>query len=211
MAPMNCCMPLQYVDFPAPGGPTTSCANGIVALLCANPDAGEWTKMFKDEIKMQANDAGTNAVSKWGQNDFGCLLSSANEDQPQKENSSLPASLRSVRHLLRDTLCQQSVCHLVSGLAAVYRSRLTPSGQYPIPQPPADAVSALRFSPHPDSTKFAVASWDANVYLYEIGPDKQCTQVGKYEHRAPVLDVCFGIDDHTLYSACLDWDVRRQV
>jgi len=83
------------------------------------------------------------------------------------------------------------------------------TGQFQVSQPPADAISALKFSPHPDSLRFAVASWDKHVYLYEIGPGKECRQMAKFEHRAPVLDVCFGKDDHELYSACLDWDVRR--
>ena len=32
IAPRNCCIPLQYVDLPAPGGPIISCANGIGAV-----------------------------------------------------------------------------------------------------------------------------------------------------------------------------------
>ncbi len=31
----------------------------------------------------------------------------------------------------------------------------------------------------------------------------------KFEHRAPVLDACFGEDDNEAYTAGLDWDVRR--
>ncbi|KAJ9626162.1 uncharacterized protein PV06_05121 [Exophiala oligosperma] len=83
------------------------------------------------------------------------------------------------------------------------------SNQSPVPDPPADAISALRFSPHPDSFRFAVASWDKNVYIYELTDGKSCTQTAKFEHRAPVLDVCFGKDDNEIYTACLDWDVRR--
>jgi cell cycle arrest protein BUB3 len=30
-----------------------------------------------------------------------------------------------------------------------------------------------------------------------------------FEHRAPVLDVCFGASDEEFYSAGLDWDVRH--
>ena len=76
-------------------------------------------------------------------------------------------------------------------------------------EPPTDAISALRFSPYPGSHKFVVASWDKFVYLYEINDNKQCTLLKKFEHRAPVLDVCFGKDDNEIYTACLDWDVRR--
>lgn len=74
---------------------------------------------------------------------------------------------------------------------------------------PTDAVSALSFSPHSDSLRFAVASWDKFAYIYEIAEGKVCNQVAKFEHRAPVLDVCFGKDDNEIYTACLDWDVRR--
>lgn len=78
---------------------------------------------------------------------------------------------------------------------------------------PTDAISAVKFSPHPNSTKFAAASWDKHVYLYEYVADasgsSKCRQLAKFEHRAPVLDVCFGESDDTLYSAGLDWDVRK--
>lgn len=75
--------------------------------------------------------------------------------------------------------------------------------------PPSDAISALAFSPHAESLRFAVASWDKSVYVYEIQEDKTINQVTKIEHQAPVLDVCFGKNDNELYTACLDWDVRK--
>lgn len=40
MADMNWCMPLQYVLFPAPGLPSTSCANGM--LFKDSLKAGWW-------------------------------------------------------------------------------------------------------------------------------------------------------------------------
>lgn len=40
IADMNWCIPLQYVLFPAPGLPSTSCANGILVLGLF--DAGWW-------------------------------------------------------------------------------------------------------------------------------------------------------------------------
>lgn len=83
------------------------------------------------------------------------------------------------------------------------------AGQFAVSEVPADAIAALRFSPHENSLRFAVASWDKNVYLYELADGKVCTQLAKFEHRAPVLDVCFGKDDNEIYTACLDWDVRR--
>lgn len=86
---------------------------------------------------------------------------------------------------------------------------LTILDQYEVQDLPTDAISALRFSPHPGSHKFVVASWDKHAYLYEVSDNKQCTLLNKFEHRAPVLDVCFGKDDQEIYTACLDWDVRR--
>ncbi|EXJ76760.1 cell cycle arrest protein BUB3 [Cladophialophora psammophila CBS 110553] len=83
------------------------------------------------------------------------------------------------------------------------------SGQLSLSNLPADAISALRFSPHPNSLRFVVASWDKHAYIYEVTDGKTCTQIAKFEHRAPVLDVCFGKDDNEIYTACLDWDVRR--
>ncbi|ETN41879.1 uncharacterized protein HMPREF1541_03818 [Cyphellophora europaea CBS 101466] len=83
------------------------------------------------------------------------------------------------------------------------------SNQYPIADPPTDAISAIRFSPQPDSVKFVSSSWDKHVYLYELTDGKFCTKLKKFEHRAPVLDVCFGQDDNTIFTACLDQSVRR--
>ena len=76
-------------------------------------------------------------------------------------------------------------------------------------------MSAVKFSQTPGSTKFAVSSWDKNVYLYDLaaegGPpgENACKKLQSFEHRAPVLDVCFGEDESQLYSAGLDWDVRK--
>jgi cell cycle arrest protein BUB3 len=33
--------------------------------------------------------------------------------------------------------------------------------------------------------------------------------IEKYEHRAPVLDVCFGTDDNEAFTAGMDWQVKR--
>ena len=59
------------------------------------------------------------------------------------------------------------------------------------------------------SISFVVASWDKFAYLYEINDNKQCPLPRKFEHRPPLLDVCFGKDGNEIYTACLDWDVRR--
>jgi cell cycle arrest protein BUB3 len=55
-----------------------------------------------------------------------------------------------------------------------------------------------------------VSSWDKHVYLYEThGEEAGGNLIKKYEHRAPVLDVCFGSDDNEAFSAGMDWQVKR--
>ncbi|KAL2870656.1 WD40 repeat domain-containing protein [Aspergillus lucknowensis] len=87
------------------------------------------------------------------------------------------------------------------------------SNQFTISSPPTDAISALKFSPASDSTRFVVSSWDKNVYVYDLRDENGNTGEGKllqkFEHRAPVLDVCFGATEDEIYTAGLDWDVKR--
>lgn len=58
-----------------------------------------------------------------------------------------------------------------------------------------------------------MCSWDRHVYLYDLGHtgEASCQLMSKIEHRAPVLDVCFGKNDDELFTAGLDWDVSRYV
>lgn len=56
-----------------------------------------------------------------------------------------------------------------------------------------------------------VASWDKNVYLYDAQDGEAARIIKTFEHRAPVLDVCFGKDDQEAFTVGLDWDVRRFV
>ncbi|KAL2003992.1 hypothetical protein VTN02DRAFT_1055 [Thermoascus thermophilus] len=87
------------------------------------------------------------------------------------------------------------------------------SNQFTVASPPTDAISALKFSPEPDSTRFVVSSWDKNVYLYDLRDENGNVGEGKllqkFEHRAPVLDVCFGENENEIFTAGLDWDVRK--
>lgn len=48
------------------------------------------------------------------------------------------------------------------------------------------------------------------MYYYDItnGPEAS-SLVNTYEHRAPVLDVCFGADDNEAFTAGMDWTVNR--
>ncbi|TVY43436.1 Mitotic checkpoint protein [Lachnellula occidentalis] len=88
---------------------------------------------------------------------------------------------------------------------------MAPTIQYEISEPPTDAVSALKFAPDAP-TRFLVSSWDKHVYLYELagsGEEEGGKLIEKYEHRAPVLDVCFGADDNEAFTAGMDWQVKR--
>ena len=83
-----------------------------------------------------------------------------------------------------------------------------PIAQYELKDPPTDVVAAVQFATA--SYKLLVASWDKFLYLYDT------TQAGgkllsKHEHRAPILDTCFGESDDVAYTAGLDWDVKRYV
>ncbi|CAI7570114.1 unnamed protein product [Penicillium bialowiezense] len=87
------------------------------------------------------------------------------------------------------------------------------SQQFAVASPPTDAISALKFSPDPNSTRIVASSWDKNVYLYDLRDENGTVGEGKllqkFEHRAPVLDVCFGETENEVYTAGLDWDVRK--
>lgn len=78
--------------------------------------------------------------------------------------------------------------------------------QFELSDPPSDAISSIKFAPA--SLRLLVASWDKNVYLYDTS-----LSGGKllqtFQHRAPVLDVCFGESDEDAYTTGLDWDVRH--
>ncbi|QKX58128.1 uncharacterized protein TRUGW13939_05249 [Talaromyces rugulosus] len=87
------------------------------------------------------------------------------------------------------------------------------SNQIIVATPPTDAISAIKFSSDPDSTRLVVSSWDKNVYLYDLRDENGVVGPGKllqkFEHRAPVLDVCFGANEDEIITAGLDWDVRK--
>ncbi|KKZ64392.1 cell cycle arrest protein BUB3 [[Emmonsia] crescens] len=87
------------------------------------------------------------------------------------------------------------------------------TAQFTLTSPPTDAISAVKFSPDPGSTRLIVSSWDKNVYLYDLRDENGAVGEGKliqkFEHRAPVLDVCFGENENEIYTGGLDWDVRK--
>lgn len=83
--------------------------------------------------------------------------------------------------------------------------------QFEVAQPPSDAISAIAFAPE-SPNRFVVSSWDKNVYLYEISGDddeRNAQLVQQFEHRAPVIDVCFGADDNETFTAGVDRRVTR--
>jgi cell cycle arrest protein BUB3 len=60
-------------------------------------------------------------------------------------------------------------------------------------------------------TRLLVSSWDKNVYLYDTthSEEQYGSLIRTVEHRAPVLDVCFGANDDEAFSAGMDWQVLR--
>ena len=83
--------------------------------------------------------------------------------------------------------------------------------QFEVAQPPSDAVSSIVFAPA-SPNRFLVSSWDKHIYLYELetdGDENTANLVQTYEHRAPVLDVCFGADDNEAFTAGIDCQVTR--
>lgn len=82
------------------------------------------------------------------------------------------------------------------------------SSQFELAQNPTEPISKVTFSPR-TPTRLLVSSWDRHVYLYDTHGEPGGKLLQKFEHRAPVLDVCFGRDDNEAFSAGLDWEVRR--
>lgn len=54
-----------------------------------------------------------------------------------------------------------------------------------------------------------MSSWDRNVSLYDTLAEPGGKLIQRFEHPAPVLDVCFGRTDNEAFSAGMDWEVRR--
>ena len=83
------------------------------------------------------------------------------------------------------------------------------SALHELPDPPSDAISSLRFSPA--GNRLAVSSWDRTVSIYHHhSPASESPFVRQtgIQCRAPILDVCWGDDDTSLFAVGLDQDVR---
>lgn len=87
---------------------------------------------------------------------------------------------------------------------------MAPATQFELSAPPTDVISSVRFAPQ-SPNRLLVSSWDKFLYLYEIDGAEEAGGhlVEKYEHRAPILDVCFGANDDEAFTAGMDWQVKR--
>merc|ERR1712093_51847 len=65
---------------------------------------------------------------------------------------------------------------------------------------PSDSISSLAFSPIADY--LAVASWDNQVRIYEVG--QGINGKAAYSHEGPVLDVCWSKDGSKVLSGGVD-------
>lgn len=89
------------------------------------------------------------------------------------------------------------------------------AGQFELADPPSDAISSLAYyhgDDAPDSTRLLISSWDKHVYLYDTSAEygeRKGQLIRKFEHRAPVLAVCFGASENEAFTAGLDWQVKR--
>ncbi|KAI0346068.1 WD40 repeat-like protein [Trametopsis cervina] len=68
--------------------------------------------------------------------------------------------------------------------------------------PPSDSISSLAFSPQADY--LSVASWDNNVYVYEVSANGQTQPKAMYSHQGPVLSVCWNKDGTKILSGGAD-------
>lgn len=81
--------------------------------------------------------------------------------------------------------------------------------QYELSPPPGDAVSAVAFAPDAPS-KLLVSSWDRKLYSYDVA-NAESSFLRAYDHRGPVMDVCFGDNENEAFTAGMDWVVNRCV
>ena len=115
--------------------------------------------------------------------------------QPKPTDDHSPPALASRRHCAR--------CLLLPALAKSSRSPVIMS-EIQLSSPPSDGISNVVFGRHtPDS--LLVSSWDNSVRLYNTA---QNAEVHQYQHKAAVLDVCFGRSDSQCFSGSVDRSVR---
>ncbi|CCM00075.1 uncharacterized protein FIBRA_02102 [Fibroporia radiculosa] len=71
-----------------------------------------------------------------------------------------------------------------------------------VADPPTDSISSISFSPQADY--LAVASWDNNVRIYEVGQNGQTQGKAMYAHQGPVLSLCWNKDGTKVLSGGAD-------
>eukprot|EP00164_Ancoracysta_twista_P008504 GFYU01012327.1.p1 GENE.GFYU01012327.1~~GFYU01012327.1.p1 ORF type:complete len:331 (-),score=60.62 GFYU01012327.1:105-1097(-) len=76
--------------------------------------------------------------------------------------------------------------------------------EFELANPPSDGVSATVFGPEASPSLLLVSSWDSSVTLYDTYSN---TSRAKYNHKAGVLDVCFG-DGTSCFSGGVDKTVK---
>jgi len=72
--------------------------------------------------------------------------------------------------------------------------------------PPDDSISCIAFCSTADI--LAVASWNNEVRLYDVGSNGETRPKAMYKHDGPVLDICWSKDGSRLFSAGADKAVR---
>jgi len=82
--------------------------------------------------------------------------------------------------------------------------------QYDLPDPPADIISSLGFSPTGD--RIAVGSWDQTLSIYSRAHGDGTSNF-TLQHRlafeAPILDVCWRDTGNEVFLVGLDQDVKK--
>ncbi|ORY89971.1 WD40-repeat-containing domain protein [Syncephalastrum racemosum] len=81
---------------------------------------------------------------------------------------------------------------------------MTDITHYELNDAPSDGISSVKFSPFTENHLLA-SSWDSTVRLYDV---EENALKKKFDHKAAVLDVCFGGADHA-YSGGIDRQVNR--
>lgn len=85
-----------------------------------------------------------------------------------------------------------------------------PNNDVLLSDPPSDTVQALAFSPkslHPKSFLIS-GSWDNEVRCWEVQPNGSSSPVGMIKHDAPVFDVSWNLDGHSVFSCGADKSVK---
>ncbi|KAK0722088.1 WD40-repeat-containing domain protein [Lasiosphaeria miniovina] len=86
---------------------------------------------------------------------------------------------------------------------------MAPATQFEIAQSPGDALTAVVFAPD-DPSRLLVSSWDRKLYMYDVAQGKEeATLVKTFDHRAPVLAVCFGANKDVAFTGGVDRWVKK--